>query len=96
MKFTALLYILFVVLTGCAAIPESRFKRGDVVWLEYSVRNPNHYGEYVLVIEPLKWRWIKGGNTLIVYEIETVDGSRLAAQEYQLKPSAEYSIYSTR
>lgn len=80
--FCALLSI-----SGCASNPGS-YQPGDVVKARMFNNFPQYEGELVTVKDGLGWKWIKGsmyqGNALQVYEVETSDGRRLAAQEYQL------------
>lgn len=83
MKFTAALYCVFLAATGCAAI-ESKYKCGEIVRARHFSNFPQYNDQPVKIIAELQYRWIKDGNTLIVYEVETIDGKRIAAQEFQL------------
>lgn len=80
----ALVLIFCAALSACTTI-ESKYHKGDVVISQHFTNFPQYNNQFVLVVEELKWRWIKDGSALIVYEVETVDGSRIAAQEFQLK-----------
>ena len=83
----ALLLGLAVLSSGCAStdrIPP-QFHVGDVVVARHFTNYPHLNGTQVRVTGEYKWRWIKGGNTLRCYAIETVDGQELAAQGFQLQ-----------
>jgi hypothetical protein len=70
-----------------------QFQVGDVVVARHFNHYPQLNGSQVRVTGELKWRWIKGGNTLRCYAVETADGQELAAQGFQLQPiSAHRSL----
>lgn len=74
-------------LSGCATTHVPTFRAGDVVVARNFTRYPQYNGTRVKVVADFKWRWIRElqGNAMRVYEIETVDGQRLAAQPFQLQ-----------
>jgi hypothetical protein len=84
---------LMITLSGCASQPVGRgdgiYAPGDKVTAHMFTRFPEYEGEIVTVVDGFGWKWIKdreyNGAALRVYEIETSDGRRLAAQEFQLK-----------
>lgn len=80
-----------LALFGCSTSPaDGRWREGDVVRASHFANYPQYEGESVVVVQGLGWRWIRGdmyqGNALRTYEVETSDGKRLAAQEFQLAP----------
>jgi len=81
------LLVLLTALTGCASTSRMppQFQVGDVVVARHFNHYPELNGTQVRVTGELKWRWIKGGNTLRCYAVETVDGQELAAQGFQLQ-----------
>jgi hypothetical protein len=83
------LLIVFAALSGCASTHHlpPQFQVGDVVVARHFNHYPQLNGTQVRVTGELKWRWIKGGNTLRCYAVETVDGQELAAQGFQLQPT---------
>jgi hypothetical protein len=79
-----------LALSGCVTserIPP-QFKVGDVVVARHFTHYPELEGAHVRISGEYKWRWIKGGNTLRCYAVETADGQELAAQGFQLQPLA--------
>jgi hypothetical protein len=78
---------LTLLLGGCASTQRlpSQFQVGDVAVARHFTNYPQLNGTHVRVTGEYKWRWIKGGNTLRCYSIETVDGQELAAQGFQLQ-----------
>lgn len=96
MRGWALLVVGFIALvscTGCAVKPvgagTGAYRPGEIVQARMFTNFPQYEGELVTVKDGLGWKWIRGswfqGNALRVYEVETSDGRRLAAQEFQLK-----------
>jgi hypothetical protein len=88
-RIVSLLTFAFV-LSGCASTdrPPPQFQVGDVAIARHFTNHPHLNGTPVRVTGEFKWRWIKGGNTLRCYAIETVDGVELAAQGFQLQTMA--------
>jgi hypothetical protein len=84
------LWIFIAALSGCATTERlpPQFQVGDVVVARHFNHYPQLNGTHVRVTGELKWRWIKGGNTLRCYAVETVDGQELAAQGFQLQSIA--------
>jgi hypothetical protein len=81
-----LVTLAFICLISGCATPLTAFRQGDTVIAQNFSRHPKYNGLPVTVTG-VGWRWIKecGGCAMQVYEIETVDGERLAAQEFQLR-----------
>ena len=76
-----------ISLGGCASAPLTpQFAVGDLVVARHFSNYPQLNGTQVRVTGEYKWRWIKGGNTLRCYAVQTVDGQELAAQSFQLQP----------
>ena len=77
-------------LSGCASTERlpPQFQVGDIVLARHFNHYPQLNGTQVRVTGELKWRWIKGGNTLRCYAVETADGQELAAQTFQLQSVA--------
>jgi hypothetical protein len=88
-RITSLLCLAFA-LCGCATTQRTppQFQVGDVAIARHFGNYPQLNGTQVRVTGEYKWRWIKGGNTLRCYAIETVDGQELAAQGFQLQTVA--------
>jgi hypothetical protein len=86
---TSLLMVI-AALSGCASTERlpPQFQVGDVVVARHFNHYPQLNGTQMRVTGELKWRWIKGGNTLRCYAVETVDGQELAAQGFQLQSIA--------
>jgi hypothetical protein len=84
------LLVLLAALTGCASTSRlpPQFQVGDVVIARHFNHYPQLNGTQVRVTGELKWRWIKGGNTLRCYAVQTADGQELAAQSFQLQSIA--------
>ena len=82
--------VLALLSCGCASTERlpPQFQVGDVVIARHFSNYPHLNGTQVRVTGEYKWRWIRGGNTLRCYAIETVDGQELAAQGFQLQPAA--------
>jgi hypothetical protein len=76
-----------ILLGGCASTDRlpPQFQVGDVAIARHFTNYPQLNGTPVRVTGEFKWRWIRGGNTLRCYAIETVDGQELAAQGFQLQ-----------
>ena len=85
-----ILLTLAVLLAGCASTDRlpPQFQVGDVAIARHFTNYPHLNGTPVRVTGEFKWRWIKGGNTLRCYAIETADGQELAAQGFQLQTMA--------
>ena len=85
-RITSLLTVA-LLLGGCASTERlpPQFQVGDLAVARYFTNYPQLNGTQVRVTGEYKWRWIKGGNTLRCYSIETVDGQELAAQGFQLQ-----------
>ena len=86
--FPMLVMVLSVAACSCNPSHPPKFKEGDVAIARHFTSHPQYEGTPVKVSGGLRWRWIKElqGNALCTYEIETVDGVKLAAQEFQLQP----------
>lgn len=87
-----LILLLVLLLQGCASTTiQPAFRAGDIAIARNFAAYPQYNGTQVIVTGNLKWRWIKSsafqGNALRVYEVTTVDGQKLAAQEFQLQRS---------
>ena len=85
-----MLLALALLSSGCASTDRlpPQFQVGDVAIARHFSNYPHLNGTPVRITGEFKWRWIKGGNTLRCYAIETVDGEELAAQGFQLQASA--------
>jgi hypothetical protein len=82
--------VALALLTGCATTDRvpPQFQVGDVAIARHFSNYPHLNGTAVRITGEYKWRWIKGGNTLRCYAIETVDGEELAAQGFQLQTAS--------
>jgi hypothetical protein len=89
-----LISLAALALCGCATTERvpPQFAVGDVVLARHFTNYPQLNGTQVRVTGEFKWRWIKGGNTLRCYAIETVDGQELAAQSFQLQTVTQRSL----
>ena len=90
--------IAALALCGCASTPAvpPQFKVGDIAVARHFGNYPELNGTQVRVTGEYKWRWIKGGNTLRCYAIQTVDGQELAAQGFQLQvPTSTHASAAT-
>lgn len=80
---------LIIILSGCSSTPttQPKFREGDVAQAFYWRNHPQYEGELVTVTGGFRWRWVKElqGNAMRVYEVQTSDGKKFAAQEFQLK-----------
>jgi hypothetical protein len=83
----ATLLTLALLFSGCATTDRlpPQFQVGDVAIARHFGNYPHLNGTPVRITGEYKWRWIKGGNTLRCYAIETTDGQELAAQGFQLQ-----------
>lgn len=62
------------------------FRKGDAAIARHWSAHPGYEGELVTVTGDMQWRWVKElqGNAMRVYEVQTSDGQKFAAQEFQL------------
>src|SRR5262245_32727592 len=83
----AIAAVALLALAGCNTAPSTppTFRLGDHAVARNFSKYPEYNGSIVTISADYRWQWIKGGTTLRCYEITTVDGRRLAAQEFQLK-----------
>lgn len=92
MRITAITVLGGILLTGCASGPFKQqttrpaFAKGDTAIAHGWTGHPRYEGELVTVTGDFRWRWIKElqGNAMRVYEVQTSDGQKFAAQEFQL------------
>lgn len=78
-----ILLLSVLLLTGCTTSP-GKFTPGQIVQAR-SFSNAQYNGEAVRIVGERRWRFVKRAWALEVYEIETMDGRRFAAQDFQLK-----------
>ena len=90
MRLPTTLLALVAALSGCASTERlpPQFQVGDIALARHFSHYPELNGTQVRVSGELKWRWIKGGNTLRCYAVKTADGQELAAQTFQLQTVA--------
>jgi hypothetical protein len=93
-KLKLILLVAVLALCGCATTERvpPQFGVGDIAIARHFTNYPQLNGTQVRVTGEFKWRWIKGGNTLRCYAIETVDGQELAAQGFQLQTITQRSL----
>lgn len=92
MRTTVVTVLGAILLTGCASGPFKQqtiapaFAKGDTAIAHGWTGHPQYEGELVTVTGDFRWRWVKElqGNAMRVYEVQTSDGQKFAAQEFQL------------